>query len=168
MRIATMMLVLLVAAGCDHDRKVEPTHSPRAGQTTGGPAVSHEGSAGEARATWSAAGKLWADKMIETLPDAFCMKGSYFSTCFTQSAAECRKLAESQTRTCLDLHPEVVPREVNAETGRAAGQELGTCAGGSFERELRKRGKFTDTAQCNDLEYWARVSQEQARNLPNQ
>jgi hypothetical protein len=189
MRARALLLVLFVTASCDRDHKAsvnEPLKPAGEAQKPAGeaqkpageaqkpageaqkPAGEAQTPAGKAHPTWSPAGKRWVDSMVKLLPDLFCKDGSYFSTCFTQSAADCRKLAENQTKACLDLHPELVPQEVNADTGRAAGQQLGSCAGGGFENELRKRGKFTDTAHCHDLAYWARVMQEQAESLTNQ
>jgi hypothetical protein len=165
MRILLVVPLLLLTAHCDRAR--EPKESSGAAKEAGGKAAgSGKEAAGgradgagtasgaeakvdgaEGRMKWSATGRIWAEMMRSELPTVFCTEGSYFTSCFKQSAADCRALADRLVKDCLDRDPDLVPQQINAETGRVAGQRLGTCAGGDFETELRGKGKFTDTAR---------------------
>ena len=131
---------MLFVVGCDRDRD-------------------RKAAASAGRAKWSAAGKMWVDQMVAMVPGEFCKPGSFFTTCFKQSGEDCRKLATTLMNGCLDKNPQVVPTEVNAQTGAAAGRDLGTCAGGELETELRRQGKFTNAEHCDDVAYWTRAAQ---------
>jgi hypothetical protein len=101
----------------------------------------------KARASWSEAGALWADRVLEAL---------------SASAADCKTVAAAQAEDCVYRHPTWVPQEVNETTGQAGGSKIGGCTGSQLEIALRKRGPFTDTAVCNDKDYWTKVTRDQA------
>ena len=124
------------------------------------PACESKPSTQTSRASWSAAGTLWAEQMAKALPEPFCRDTMYFRTCFKISEQDCRTMTTAQIEACLDRHPDIVPKDVNRQTGQAAGNRLGTCAGEGLESALRRQGKFTGAAHCNDLEYWRREAQK--------
>lgn len=116
----------------------------------------------KARASWSAAGAMWADRVLEALPPLLCADKGYMVTCFPGSAADCKTVAAAQAADCLYRNPTWVPQEVNETTGQEGGSKLGGCTGNQLEIALRKRGTFTDTALCKDQDHWTKVTQEQA------
>lgn len=121
--------------------------------------------AGKARAKWTPAGKQWAEQFAAVMPEIMCKDTMYFMSCFAASAADCKRIVKDETNRCLDDHPDVVPREVDADTGRAAGTQIGSCAGSGTERALRAKFRFKGGALCSDIGHWTKVAQEATADL---
>lgn len=103
---------------------------------------------------WSKEARAWVDAMREAMPKAMCEDKQFFRQCFSVDEAECKSRFANLMEVCLKQHPGSVPKVVNAETGAAGGQTLGTCMGSTYELDLKKEGKRTDSAKCNDISNW--------------
>lgn len=125
----------------------------------------HRRSSEDARATWSPAGKRWAEQLAAIMPGMMCKDTMYFRSCFDVTGPECERIALTEMNRCLDQHPEVVPQQVTRETGEAAGTRIGRCAGGALEAVLRARGTFKGTPVCSDVEHWAKAARDTASEL---
>jgi hypothetical protein len=96
---------------------------------------------------------VWIQRMIAELPPRICA-ASYFTQCFTTSAADCEAAVATLTRSCLRDRHDTLPRFFDEESGRREGTKIGECVGTAYEAEMRGRGRFVNTAACNDPSRW--------------
>ncbi len=96
---------------------------------------------------------VWIKRMVERLPPALCVPTSYFRSCFTNvSDAECDSRMGDLSRSCLQRA--VLPEEFNEDIGRREGRKIGSCVGLAFDAELRSKGRFINSVECNDPSRW--------------
>src|SRR5262245_2679411 len=118
-----------------------------------------------ARKKWSPAAKVWADQFTVTMSQLMCQDTMYFVSCFEVTAAGCRDVVRAETERCLDRHADLVLTVVDEASGRAAGTEIGRCAGGGAEIEIRAHHSSRNVPLCSDLAYWTRAAQQSAAAL---
>ncbi|MEI7968693.1 MAG: hypothetical protein WCJ69_06875 [Betaproteobacteria bacterium] len=95
----------------------------------------------------------WMRGMEAALPEFFCQPRQYFRQCFRVSDADCRKLAASTARTCLERYrPDLPPRLAQPADGIRWGNAVGSCAGTAYEKALSSRR--VSSAKCNDPAQW--------------
>lgn len=100
----------------------------------------------------------WMDFMLTVLPSAFCDSRQYFRQCFDISADLCVDTARVATRNCLSQYEGRLPAVLQQpRDGQRWGEQIGQCAGLSFETALSDRLK--NTALCQDADYWVRQMQ---------
>jgi hypothetical protein len=103
---------------------------------------------------WSEQSRAWVNGMRAAMPNAMCEEKMFFRQCFSVDEAQCKSRFKRLLEKCLKENPSAVPKVVNAETGGAGGQVLGTCMGSTYEIELKKAGQRTDSPKCNDVSNW--------------
>jgi len=95
----------------------------------------------------------WMRGMEAALPEFFCQPRQYFRQCFRVSEGDCRKLAASTARTCLERYrPDLPSRLAQPADGIRWGNAVGSCAGTAYERALASRR--ISSAKCNDPSQW--------------
>ena len=95
----------------------------------------------------------WQEQMEAVVPASLCQGGSYFRTCFAQSAGACVNAARAALRACLRRHDGQIPGTFRS--GEDAGRwsrYLAACAGTEFESRNRKLK--VSTGRCGDPGAW--------------
>jgi hypothetical protein len=98
---------------------------------------------------------VWMKRMAEILPPALCESKTYFRNCFVNLGdAECASVMTDLTRSCLRDHASSLPDQFDQDNGRREGTKIGTCVGAAFDVDMRGKGRFINSAECNDVSRW--------------
>jgi hypothetical protein len=96
---------------------------------------------------------VWVAQFSVALPVALCRDNFYFRACFTVTAEECERTAESATRVCLAKFKKQLPEKFHQpDEGTEWGSKIGNCVGTAFEVALPSH-KISN-AKCNDPSQW--------------
>jgi hypothetical protein len=95
----------------------------------------------------------WISGMSTALPAYFCKADQYFRQCFKVTQTECEETALSSTRICLAQNKDKIPARLKQpEDGAQWGNEIGSCAGSTYEITLQK--KRISNVKCNNPDNW--------------
>jgi hypothetical protein len=95
----------------------------------------------------------WIKNMSAKLPVYFCQQEQIFRQCFKVTQAECQETASSASRVCLDQNKHKIPTHIRkAEVGAYWGTVIGSCAGVTYEKILKK--KRINNSKCNNPNNW--------------
>ncbi len=98
---------------------------------------------------------VWVKRMAEILPPALCDQATYFRSCFVNiGEAECLGVMADLTRSCLRDQASSLPDQFDEIGGRREGTKIGTCVGTAFDLDMRGKGRFINSAECNDVSRW--------------
>ncbi len=97
---------------------------------------------------------LFVELMADAVPREFCRDEMYFRACFAITENECRVRVGAALAVCVKLHRDVIPERPDGDSGRRAGEQLGSCAGFRYEQGLAAEGRRSQRAECDDLDRW--------------
>jgi hypothetical protein len=98
---------------------------------------------------------VWIKRMAEILPPALCDQATYFRSCFVNiSEPECLGVMADLTRSCLRDQASSLPDMFDEISGRREGTKIGTCVGTAFDLDMRGKGRFINSTECNDVSRW--------------
>lgn len=96
---------------------------------------------------------VWIQQMIAILPPRVCA-AKFFQQCFVAGVSECEAAVQALTRSCIRDRRGGFPRFFDPESGRREGTKIGECVGSAYELEMRGKGRFVNSAECNDPTRW--------------
>lgn len=96
---------------------------------------------------------VWIERMITVLPPRVCA-AKFFQQCFVAGSAECESAVQALTRSCIRDRRGGFPRFFDADSGRREGTKIGECVGTAYELDMRGKGRFVNSAACNDPSQW--------------